>query len=112
MAIYFAGGMYYPTVKKQGSNGIYGTHCETHRPMSFEMVHSGDKTKPYLTKSPKGLSLTSHHSSLYRLSDDMKTAELIDYRNGGNGRSPLSIELSNDQQRYIKASIDADYFFS
>lgn len=110
MDIYFAGGMYYPT-EKRTKRGIHGTYCLTNKPMSFGMVHAGDKHKPYLTHCADGLRLTSHHSSLYKVSDDMEYASLIKPRNGGNGASPNNIKLTVGQKQSIQNSIDNNYWF-
>lgn len=77
---YFAGGMYY-----DDNNPRKGLIFEAVRPTGG---------LPYVTNNPNGLSLTSHHSSLYVLSNDLSTATLVSNRSGGVGLSPKSITLS------------------
>lgn len=77
---YFAGGMYYENNNR--SNDLV-----------FEAVRPTGGL-PYITNNPNGLSLTSHHSSLYVLSDDLSTATLVYNRSGGVELSPKTVKLS------------------
>lgn len=108
--IYCAGGMYYPTIKRK-LKGNLETYCDVTKPMEFKFIVGSNVDKTYLTHNSKGLSLTSHHSSLYQITSDLKSALLVDYRHGGNGISPESYELTEEQKKYIQNSIDSEYWF-
>lgn len=97
--IYFAAGMYYE--QPQQSNNL-----------TFKLVHANNADpRPYLTKSPNGLQLTSHHASLYALSKDRSEAVLVDPRHGGIAPSPRRIRLSQEHRDLIEQAIRDDYFF-
>lgn len=97
--IYFAAGMY----------------CNQHQQsdnLTFKLVHAGSADpRPYLTKSPNGLQLTSHHASLYALSEDRSEAVLVDPRHGGVAPSPKRVKLSQEHRDLIEQAIRDDYFF-
>jgi hypothetical protein len=92
---YFAGGMYY---NKNSTDLVFNAVRPT-------------GGLPYVTKNKKGLSLTSHHSSLYSLSEDLTEAYLIDSRSGGVSVSPAHIKLSKELQIEFKQVIDKDFFY-
>lgn len=87
---YFAGGMYWE---------------EDNKKMSFDAV-SPSNGLPYITTDKNGLVLTSHHSSLYQLSDDLSEAFLVDYRQGGQGQSPRRVKLSEKLSNEFKQVIE------
>jgi hypothetical protein len=93
---YFAGGMYYENGNK---NDIH-----------FDAVRSTGGL-PYVTKNENGLQLTSHHSSLYRLSDDFTKAYLVYTRNEGVVSSPICIGLSDKLQKEFKQVIELNNFY-
>lgn len=88
---FFAGGMYY----KKGS----------YKDVEFAAVRPSGNGLPYVTTNPRGLWILSSHSSLYKLSDDFKTAFLYDHRYGGVIQSPKKIELPEKLQQELKDSI-------
>lgn len=103
-AIYFAGGFYHSHYEW----GPLGKRVDIRE---FGMVSPSGKGKPYLTKNPKGLRLTSHHANLYRLSEDGKRATMVDNRCGGVGLGRHTVALTEEQQRLIQESIRTNYFF-
>ena len=96
MAYYFAGGM-------------YGMDREN---LEFGAVRPSGDRLPYITESEKGLSLTSHHASLYRLSEDLREAELVAHRNGGVVQSPYKVQLSEKLQDEFKQVIEIGKFYN
>jgi hypothetical protein len=96
---YFAGGLYYNNYNRTSE----GTH--------FDAVSAGSGHLPYVTLNERGLRLTSHHSSLYRLSNDFTEAFLVDRRNGGNEPSPRKIALPVELQEKIKKAIESEDFY-
>lgn len=92
---YFAGGMYY---KEDGKTLYFGAVRPT-------------GGLPYLTLSKNGLSLTSHHSSLYELSKDFRKATLINHRSGGVTESPKHVTLSENMVKKLKESRKTKRFF-
>lgn len=97
---YFAGGLYYNNYNRPQD----GTN--------FDIVSAGyEGALPYITKNARGLSLTSHHSSLYRLSEDFTEAFLVDHRNGGVISSPSHVKLSLELQAKVKQSIAKGEFY-
>jgi hypothetical protein len=91
MSYYFAGGKYYNKNKK----------------LEFMLVRPTNGL-PYVTSNPNGLSLTSHHSSLYLLSNDFSKGFIYSYRSGGAGFSPDEIELPEKIQKELKKSIEVN----
>ncbi|MCX6165164.1 MAG: hypothetical protein NTU73_09970 [Ignavibacteriae bacterium] len=51
---------------------------------------------PYVTIYPSELDLTSHHSHLYKLSDDLKTVILVEKRADGLGCPETAILSEED----------------
>lgn len=92
--------------------GMYHEHNQQSDNLTFKLVHA-DATdpRPYLTKSPNGLQLTSHHASLYTLSEDRSEAVLVDPRHGGVAPSPRRVKLSQEHRDLIEQAIRDDYFF-
>jgi hypothetical protein len=93
---FFAGGIYYKD--------------DTHKETYFGAVRPTNGL-PYITKNKNGLSLTSHHSSLYLLSDDFTEAILVDYRNGGVRKSPYNVKLPQKLVEKIKQSVANKNFY-
>lgn len=58
---------------------------------------------PYVTEDPKGIPCTSHHSSVYLLSEDFKTARLI--WDNGTVPSPKEVELSWELRSELSQAI-------
>ncbi len=94
---YFAGGMYH----SKGKN----------KEPEFNVVRPSEESLPYVTKDPKGLTLTKHHSSLYQLSPGLSEAILIDRRNGGVAPSPVHVKLSAQLISELRRSIDRGVFY-
>jgi len=94
---YFAGGMYYENNNPHGKT-IFGAVRPT-------------GGLPYITNNPNGLYLTSHHSSLYVLSDDLSTATLVSYRSGGVCESPKMVVLSEKLVSEFKKVISGNRFY-
>jgi|WetSurMetagenome_2_1015567.scaffolds.fasta_scaffold370353_3 hypothetical protein len=57
---------------------------------------------PYVTIYPSDLDLTSHHSHLYKLSDDFKTAILVEKRVDGLGCPEIAILSEEDYIGILK----------
>lgn len=93
---YFAGAIYYTDTTS------YKTH--------FEAVRSTNGL-PYVTTDKNGLDSTSHHSSLYRLSEDLMTAHLEKHRGGGVIESPKKVKLSEKLQNEFKKIINNKDFY-
>lgn len=94
---YFAGGMYHENNNPRNK-------------MIFNAVRPTGGL-PYITNNSNGLSLTSHHSSLYVLSDDLSTATLVSYRSGGAGTSPKTVVLSEKLVSEFKRVISENIFY-
>lgn len=71
----------------------------------------GEKELPYLTRSPKGLRSTEHHSNLYRLSGDGKTATIADFRCPDADCGMKKVWLTERQQEDIQKAIEANRFY-
>ena len=85
MSYYFAGGMY-----KENDRLVFGA------------VHP-TKGLPYVTKSPRGIPVTSHHSSVYLISEDFTKALLI--KNNGTVPSPREVELSLSLKERLRRAV-------
>lgn len=94
---YFAGGMYY-----KNNNPRNETVFDAVRPTGG---------LPYVTLDSNGLSLTSHYSSLYVLSNDFSIATLVSERNGGVIQSPKKINLSEKLISEFKQVISTNNFY-
>lgn len=92
---YFAGGFYF---MQNGKDVYFGAVRPT-------------GGLPYVTKNPNGLSLTSHHSSLYVLSDNLERATLVHLRSGGVRNSPSIIGIPEKLQREFKKVIAENNFY-
>lgn len=97
--IYFAGG-FYEDPKNPNGEKVFGI-----------VKPSGDGELPYLTYSPKGLRTTAHHSHLYRLGDDGKTAALADFRCASVEAGKKKVLLTEKQQEDIRKAIEANRFY-
>ena len=87
--------------------GLMVNHANGAAP-TFEFVSASGSKLPYLTRNKDGLKHTSHHASLYKLSDDFKTATLVDRREG-NG--PIITKLTVEQQVCFGIAVKNNYFF-
>lgn len=92
---YFAGGFYF----MQNGKDVY-----------FGVVRPTGGL-PYVTKNSNGLSLTSHHSSLYLLSDDFTNATLVSHRSGGVKNSPSIIGIPEKLRKEFKQVIAENKFY-
>ncbi|MDF2880258.1 MAG: hypothetical protein K0R54_815 [Clostridiaceae bacterium] len=62
---------------------------------------------PYVTNSKEGIRNTSHHSSVYQISEDFKTAKLI--KDNGTVPSPKNVNLPYDLEIKLRKSVEASY---
>jgi|GEM_PF-6644355 len=108
MEIYFAGGMYYPTEKVNGS-----TVSLMSKPMSFCMVHAGNPELPHISHNQRGLSLCSQHSSLYVTDETLEKAYFVDnvHYFCGSGESPRTVILSDAHKKALQNSIDRGIWY-
>lgn len=86
--IYFAGFMYWD---KDGA------------PKSFEIVKDKESGNPCLSNDPNGLKETESFASLYEISDDCKSAHLVDARD--LCMSPIEVKFSIEQIKMFKEAI-------
>lgn len=100
-AYYFAGGMYH-----QYGCGMHKLSEREH----FAAIHPTNGI-PYLTKKKDGLMQTADHASLYRLSDDLTEATLVDYRGGGTGHSPARVQIAPELQEKFISGIKDKLFY-
>lgn len=115
---FFAGGYFYPTLKRPDGHGGFLRFPDTTKPRTFALVRPSDSRLPYVTHDSDGLRLTSHHANLYQLNSDGKTARLVRYRYRGaamfeNGTESLvaNVSLTDEQAADLKAAIERNVFY-
>lgn len=93
------------TQEKKGPYCVAAAEYKKGDKYEFSLVKPTNNHDPYVTLDPEGVKFTSHHSHIYKLSDDFKTAYLVRDNCLVGAKAPKQANLSISDYEGVKRSI-------